>query len=549
MGWRETVSHARLENCPIGPNAATRIFALALLALLLSPAQTTAEVRTDSVAGNEFGRAAVSYTTGGGVTASQSGSGSYTYDGDGLPGHQFFSQDLSVSAGGSGVSVASAGTTDLAHGVVSAQAFVDTATGTVSTALASTKTQFLDTVTFSNSSGQPATITVNWKVEGSITATAGSFASHAIYQTELRLDGPGLAAIFGGSANRDNDQSHSASSTSATGWQTSSVQPFNQGYGGAAFSGTITVPPGGLTFSLSAYVYAEARGDRPAVSNFGNTAALTFTLPQGVSFTSTDGILSAGSRLANISTRARVVGGNNVSIAGFIVTGNVPKKVIVLGIGPSLAGVVPNPLPNPTLQLNRDNTVLTTNDDWKDSQQTEIQNSGLAPTNNLESAIIRTLDPGNYTAVLSDKNNAPGIGVVQVYDLDPGADAKLANISTRAVIESDDNVLIAGIIGGGNGSQPKVLIRAIGPSLTPFGVPNALQDPILELHDKNGAAIAANNDWQSDQKDAIQTTGLAPTNAKESAILTTLQPTNYTAVVKGVNNSTGVALVEVYHLQ
>src|SRR5207253_8470820 len=128
--------------------------------------------------------------------------------------------------------------------------------------------------------------------------------------------------------------------------------------GGAAFTGTITVPPGGLTFSLSAYVYAEAQGDRPAASNFMNTAALSFALPQGISFTSTDGILSAGSRLANISTRARVLDGGNVSIAGFIVTGNVPKKVIILGIGPSLANFVSNPLPNPTLQLNRDNTVL-----------------------------------------------------------------------------------------------------------------------------------------------------------------------------------------------
>ncbi|MEY2550774.1 MAG: hypothetical protein QOG12_918, partial [Verrucomicrobiota bacterium] len=405
-------------------------------------------------------------------------------------------------------------------------------------------------VTFRNSSGQPATITVNWKIEGSITATAGSFGSHAIYQTELRLDGPGLAAIFGGSANRDNDQSHSASSTSATGWQTSSVLPFNQGYGGAAFTGTITVPPGGLTFSLSAYVYAEARGDRPAASNFMNTAPLAFALPQGVSFTSTDGILSAGSRLANISTRARVLGGENVSIAGFIVTGKVPKTVIIRGVGPSLAGVVPNPLPNPTLQLNRDNTVLTTNDDWKDTQQTEIQNSGLAPTNNLESAIIRTLDPGNYTAVLRDKNNGAGIGVVEVYDLDTAADVKLANISTRAFIEPGENVLFAGIIGGGNGSQPKVLISGRGPSLVPFGVPNAISDPFLELHDKNGALIASNNDWQSDQKDAIAATGVAPPNPKESALLVTLLPAeNYSAIVKDANGAAGVALVEVYHLQ
>jgi hypothetical protein len=211
--------------------------------------------------------------------------------------------------------------------------------------------------------------------------------------------------------------------------------------------------------------------------------------------------------------------------------------------------LVPNPLPNPTLQLNRDNTALTTNDDWRDTQQTEIQNSGLAPTHNLESAIIRTLDPGNYTAVLRDKNNASGIGVVQVYDLETSADAKLANISTRAFIEPGDNVLFAGIIGGGNG-QPRVLITGRGPSLVPFGVSNAISDPFLELHDKNGALIASNNDWQSDQKDAIAATGVAPPHSKESALLVTLLPAeNYSAIVKDANGAAGVALVEVYHLQ
>jgi hypothetical protein len=542
----------RLENCPIGTNAARRIFILASLALFFSLAQTQAEVRTDSVIGSETGRASVAYSSGGGVSASQSKSGNYTYNPDGLPGHQFFSQNLDIL----GTPVFTNGTTDLTHGVVRADAGVGINTMNIGIGVASTKSQFLDTVTFSNSTGQSATIMVNWKVEGSLTAIAVNGAtqaqpgSHAGYQTELRLDGPGLTAIFGGSAILEKGPVYSATSTSATGWQTSSVQPFSEGYGGAAFSGSLTIPPGSLNVSLSAYVLAEVRGERDSASSFANPAALTFTLPQGVSFTSTDGILSAGSRLANISTRARVLDGGNVSIAGFIVTGNVPKKVIIRGVGPSLASVVLNPLPNPTLQLNRDNTVLTTNDDWQDSQQTEIQNSGLAPANNLESAIIRTLDPGNYTAVLRDKNNAPGIGVVQVYDLETGADAKLANISTRAFIEPGDNVLFAGIIGGGNGSQPKVLITGRGPSLVAFGVSNAIPDPFLELHDKNGALIASNNDWQSDQKDAIAATGVAPSNPKESALLATLLPADsYTAIVKDANNASGVALVEVYHLQ
>jgi hypothetical protein len=545
------MDHTRLENCPIGTNAARRVFTLASLALLLSLARTPAEVRTDSVIGSETGRASVAYNTSGGVTASQSKSGNYTYNPDGLPGHQFFSQNLEIL----GTPVFTNGTADLTHGVVHANASVGINTMNIGIGVASSKSQFLDTVTFSNSTGQPATITVNWRVEGSLTttevkgATQAQPGEHAGYQTELRLDGPGLTAIFGGSAVLEKGPVYSAASASATGWQTSSVQPFSEGYGGAAFSGSLTIPPGGLTVSLSAYVLAEARGERDTASKFANSTALSFTLPQGVSFTSTDGLLNAGSRLANISTRARVLGSDNVSIAGFIVTGNVPKKVLIRGVGPSLSSLVLNPLPNPTLQLNRDNTVLTTNDDWQDTQQSEIQNSGLAPSNNLESAIIRTLDPGNYTAVLQDKNNAAGIGVVQVYDLDTGADARLANISTRAFIEPGDNVLFAGIIGGGNGS-PKVLITGRGPSLVPFGVPNAIPDPFLELHDKNGALIASNNDWQSDQKDAIAATGVAPPNPKESALLATLLPAeNYTAIIKDSNGASGVALVEVYLLQ
>jgi hypothetical protein len=342
----------------------------------------------------------------------------------------------------------------------------------------------------------------------------------------------------------------------AYGWISYSCEPRSGGYGGIDCNGTWAVPAGEITLNFYALIdtslnCTEVGCDAsPISSNFGNTGKFGMTLPPGVSFTSKGGTLATGSRLANISTRADVLGGDNVSIAGFIVTGNVPKKVIIRGVGPSLAGFVANPMPNPTLQLNRGNTVLTNNDDWKDTQQTEIQNSGLAPSNNFESAIIRTLDPGSYTAVLRDKNNAPGIGVVQVYDLDTAADAKLANISTRAFIEPGDNVLFAGIIGGGNGSQPKVLINARGPSLAPFGVSNPIPDPVLELHDKNGALITSNNDWQSDQKDAIAATGVGPSDAKESALLATLLPgEGYTAVVKDANGASGVALVEVYQLQ
>src|ERR1043165_7558304 len=269
MDRRKTVNPARLENCPIGRDVVLRISTGVLFALLLTLTQTLGEVRTDSMAGTEYGSASVSYTTAGGVFTRQFGSGEYNYEPDGLPGHQFFYQNASLSAS----PVVTHGTADLAHGLVRADAAVGSAQLNFETGLASSKSQILDTVTFSNSTGHPATITVNWKVEGSLTATRSSIGSRAVYQTELRIDGPGLTAIFGGSANRDNSPSHDAASTSATGWQTSSVQPFDQGYGGAAFTGTLTVPPGGLTFSLSGYVFADARGDNPAVSNFGNTPA------------------------------------------------------------------------------------------------------------------------------------------------------------------------------------------------------------------------------------------------------------------------------------
>ena len=140
-------------------------------------------------------------------------------------------------------------------------------------------------------------------------------------------------------------------------------------------------------------------------------------------------------------------------------------------------------------------------------------------------------------------------GLIEVNDLESTLNSRLANISTRAFVEVGDNVLIGGIIGGGNGSQPEVLIRAIGPSLTDAGVANALQDPVLELHDAEGALVVSNDDWQNDQQAEIEATGIPPSDPKESAILATLLPTNYTAIVRGADDTTGVALVEVYHLQ
>jgi hypothetical protein len=167
----------------------------------------------------------------------------------------------------------------------------------------------------------------------------------------------------------------------------------------------------------------------------------------------------------------------------------------------------------------------------------------------LESAILRTLNPGNYTAVLRGNGGTSGIGVVEAYDLDQSVDSKLANISTRGFVDTGDNAMIGGTIITGS-SPTNVLVRAIGPSLSNAGVANALQDPTLELHDGNGAVIAFNDNWvDSPDAAAISATTIPPTDPRESAILKNLTPGNYTAIVRGAGNTTGVAVVEAYQLQ
>jgi CSLREA domain-containing protein len=248
--------------------------------------------------------------------------------------------------------------------------------------------------------------------------------------------------------------------------------------------------------------------------------------------------------LANISTRLLVGTGDNVLIGGFIITGTDPKKVLIRAIGPSLplAGV----LADPTLELYQGTTLLESNDNWMDSPNKQaIIDSTIPPSNPLESAIVRSVPPGNYTAIERGVNNGTGIGVVEAYDLDTSANSKLANISTRGLVQTGDNVLFAGTIVVGQASQ-KVIIRALGPST---GVPGALADPTLELHDGNGALLETNDNWvDSPNKQAIIDSTIPPPNNAESAIVRILTPGNYTAIVRGVNDSTGIAVVEVYAL-
>jgi hypothetical protein len=251
--------------------------------------------------------------------------------------------------------------------------------------------------------------------------------------------------------------------------------------------------------------------------------------------------------LANISTRLRVETGDNVLIGGFIVTGTQPKKVIVRAIGPSLPFV--GALADPILELrNSFGALIASNDDWRSNQEAEIIATGIPPTNDLESAIVATLPAHNsaYTAIVRGFNDGTGIGLVEAYDLDRSVNSKLANISTRGLVQTGDNVLIAGTIVLGPTSQ-NVIVRAIGPSL---GIPGELADPTLELRDQNGALLRSNDDWRSDQQAEIIATGIPPTNDLESAIVATL-PANgasYTAIVRGFNGATGIAVVEVYAL-
>jgi hypothetical protein len=256
-------------------------------------------------------------------------------------------------------------------------------------------------------------------------------------------------------------------------------------------------------------------------------------------------------RALNLATRLFVDTGERVSVAGFIIAGDTPKKVLIRGIGPSLAANgVPIPLANPTLTLfDSAGNVKMTNDDWKNSPDAaEIMNTGIPPGNDLESAIIATIAAGQYTAQLAGKDGGTGNGLVEVYDLQSGASSALANLSTRGYTSGGDNVLIGGLIMG-SGDSPIVVLRALGPSVGSLGVINFLPDPTLELRDSNGATIAYNDDWKIPYFQPLLATNLPPGQDAESAIVVPfLTPGNYTAIVRGKGSASGVALVEAYRI-
>ena len=260
--------------------------------------------------------------------------------------------------------------------------------------------------------------------------------------------------------------------------------------------------------------------------------------------------------LRNLSTRALIGTGQNVLIGGFIIQGSQPATIIVRGIGFSLrAQGITNPISDPIITVyDSSQHVVATNDDWFTSANAQtIASFHLDPANSIESALYLTLNPGGYTAVMQSFSDATqpaatGVGLIELYDLHLSA-SRAGNISSRAQVLGGQNVLIAGFIVGGTQSK-QVVVRAIGPSLAASGVTQPLADPTLELHNANGVLIQSNNNWQQQNPNAqtISNRGLAPTEPRESALLATVTPSSYTAIVRGVAGDTGTALVEVYDL-
>ena len=257
--------------------------------------------------------------------------------------------------------------------------------------------------------------------------------------------------------------------------------------------------------------------------------------------------------LMNLSTRGNTSTGNSVLIGGFIIQGSQPARLVVRCLAGSLASFgVSNALSDSVIELyDANDNLIASNDDWFASNDAQtICSYRRDPPNSIESALLVTLNPGSYTAIVRSYFDAQqpatsGVALFEVYDL-RSSSSRLGNVSTRGQVGTGDNILIGGIIIGGSAAKP-VVVRALGPSLTQFGVTGVLADPFLQMRDTNGNLVEANNDWQQSPEAAtIMADGKAPSNTKESAMARTLSPGNYTALVSGVGGTTGTALVEVY---
>jgi hypothetical protein len=385
----------------------------------------------------------------------------------------------------------------------------------------------------------PASNSATVDIAGSYSANAGDLLSAAYsFTIDSNVSGPVTYTVRGSATILGSPQNFS---------KTDNVMP-----GLHQYRGTVQLPiafpfPASGTFSgtFSLDFGSAALSAAPGTVNL-RIQQSDFQLAP------TAAILPAHSQALNISTRLAVETGDNVLIGGFIITGTQPKRIIARAIGPSLP--LAGALADPVLELrNSSGGLIASNDNWRSDQQAEIIATGVAPTNDLESAIVATLPANNsaYTAIVRGVNNGTGIGLVEAYDLDRSVDSKLANISTRGFAQAGNNVMIGGfILGPTSNDASSIVVRAIGPSLASVGVANPLQDPTLELRNGDGTLIASNDNWMdSSNKQTIIDNGLAPTNDNESALLAIPAPGNYTAIVSGKNNTTGVALVEVYALQ
>lgn len=313
------------------------------------------------------------------------------------------------------------------------------------------------------------------------------------------------------------------------------------------FSPAVGTSCGDINFDKAGNLFVNAQGQK-SIFKFTPDGKKT-VFASGLGFATWSAWEPARGHSVNLSTRIRVQTGENVLLGGFILTGTDPTTVAIRAIGPSLTSFgISDVLPDPILELHdKSGRIIASNDDAHDTQAAELQANGMMPSNSLESAMIVTLDPGTYTTLVRDTKGNSGVGLVEVYDLNGATHSKLANLSTRGFVEQGGaDVMIGGFIIGADGET--VLLRAIGPSLAKADILHPLPNPTLSLYDSNGSLIASNDDWKDTYEVAIRATGLAPSDALESAILTTLTTGTYTALVQSRDGNTGVALVELYNL-
>ena len=316
-----------------------------------------------------------------------------------------------------------------------------------------------------------------------------------------------------------------------------------------------------LAFDETGNLFLTAGNSVVEIDSTLTTLFTVASIPKGAG-----GIAVEPPLATNLSTRVFVQGSNGATstndheaalapgsgsaIAGFIISGSSPKQVLIRGLGPSLSEFqVANALQDPTLDLHDSKgNLIASNDDWQSAANAGQIPVGLQPSDSREPAILATLQPGSFTAVLRGKNGASGVGLVEINDRSTGAASKLANVSTRGFVGTGENVMIGGVVLGGGAGERTTLIRALGPTLAqpPFNIAGVLTNPTLMLVDANGSVVASNDDWKSSQEREIKATGLAPPNDKEAAILRTLPPGNFTAIVSGKNEGTGIALVDVF---